>query len=108
MHFPLHRRETKAGALPRVSVLKPLQGCDSETRECLRSWLTQEGPADVEVLFGVQSKMDPVCEIVLALMVGHPKCDARLVVCGERLGPNPKVSKLAQLARLAKHEVICA
>ena len=94
--------------MPGVSVLKPLQGCDAETRECLRSWLTQEGPRDVEILFGVDSKDDPVCEIVRGLMKEHPQCDAQLVVCGERLGPNPKVSKLVQLARLAKHEVICA
>ena len=96
------------GAMPGVSVLKPLKGCDAETRECLRSWLTQEGPTDVEVLFGVDSKDDPVCEIVRELMREHPLCDAQLVVCGEKLGPNPKVSKLIQLARLAKHEVICA
>ena len=108
MRFPLHRRESKAGPMPGVSVLKPLHGCDAETRECLRSWLTQEGPADVEVLFGVESKADPVCEIIRGLLKEHPRCAAQLVVCGERLGPNPKVSKLAQLMRLAKHEVICA
>ena len=96
------------GAKPGVSVLKPLQGCDAETRECLRSWLTQVYPADVEVLFGVKSKDDPVCEIVRGLIKQHPKCAAQLVVCSEQLGPNPKVSKLAQLARLAKHEIICA
>jgi len=94
--------------MPSVSVLKPLQGCDGETRECLRSWLTQKSQADVEVLFGVGSKDDPVCDVVRELMREHPRCDAQLVVCAERLGPNPKVSKLAQMARLAKHEVICA
>lgn len=94
--------------MPGVSVLKPLQGCDSETRECLRSWLTQEASGEVEILFGVDSKADPVCDIVRALINEHPQCDAQLVVCAERLGPNPKVSKLAQLARVAKHAVICA
>jgi ceramide glucosyltransferase len=108
MGFPLHRREPRTGTMPGVSVLKPLCGCDAETRECLRSWLTQAAPGDVEILFGVGSKADPVCEIVRALLKQHPQCDAQLVVCAERLGPNPKVSKVAQLARLAKHEVICA
>ena len=108
MRFPLHRLAPEATATPRVSVLKPLKGCDTETRDCLRSWLTQECPADVEVLFGVESKADPVCEIVRSLIREYPKCSAHLIVCGERLGPNPKVSKLAQLARLAKHEIICA
>jgi ceramide glucosyltransferase len=108
MGFPLHRREARAGTMPRVSVLKPLQGCDVETRECLRSWLTQSGAADVEVLFGVDSEDDPVCEMVRGLMREHPERAAKLVICAERLGPNPKVSKLAQLARVAKHEVICA
>ncbi len=108
MGFPLHRRETRAESMPRVSVLKPLQGCDAETRECLRSWLTQVGAADVEVLFGVDSEDDPVCEMVRGLIREYPQRAAKLVVCAERLGPNPKVSKLAQLARLAEHEVICA
>jgi ceramide glucosyltransferase len=99
---------SREGAMPSVSVLKPLQGCDAETRECLRSWLTQVGTADVEVLFGVENEDDPVCEIVRGLIKEHPRCVAQLVICAERLGPNPKVSKLAQLARLARHEVICA
>ncbi|MGH2376616.1 MAG: hypothetical protein ACRDIC_24555, partial [bacterium] len=72
MRFPLHRREARAGPLPRVSVLKPLQGCDGETRECLRSWLTQAGVAEVEVLFGVEREEDPDCEIVRGLMKSHP------------------------------------
>lgn len=108
MRFPLHRREPVAGPTPGVSVLKPLKGYDAETRDCLRSWLTQEGPVEVEVLFGVDTKADPVCEVVLSLLQEFPMCSAQLVVCSERLGPNPKVSKLAQLARRAKHDVLCA
>src|SRR3989442_361147 len=108
MGFPLNRRETRAEAMPRGSVLQPLPGCDAETRESLQSWLTQVGAADVEVLFGVDSEDDPVCEMVRELIREHPQRAARLIVCAERLGPNPKVSKLAQLARLARHEVICA
>ena len=36
----------------------------------------------------------------------YPGCDAQLVVCDETLGANAKVSKLAQLEKLAKHDLI--
>jgi len=107
MRFPLHRRETPAGTAPAVSILKPLKGCDAETRECLRSWLALDYAGPMEIFFGVDSEDDPVCAVVRGLMKEHPHRASQLVLCGERLGANPKVSKLAQLARLAKHDVIC-
>ena len=104
--FPLHRRSTKGEGARAVSLLKPLKGCDAETEASLRSWLTQDYGAPVEVLFGVADPNDPVCEIVLRLIAERPGCDARLILCAKQLGPNAKVSSLIQLAREARHEII--
>ncbi len=104
--FPLHRRVTDTDFAPAVTVLKPLKGCDAETFHCLESWLTQDYRAAVQVLFGVGSPADPVCEIVRSLLAAHPRRDAQLIVCSESLGPNAKVSTLIQLQRHAKHEVL--
>ena len=102
--FPLHRRIESPRFTPPVTLLKPLKGLEPDTPACLRSWLAQEYPADVQVLFGVASADDPVCELVKTLLAEFPQRDAQLVLCAEQLGANAKVSTLVQLARLAKHE----
>ncbi|HYV31856.1 MAG TPA: glycosyltransferase [Candidatus Binatia bacterium] len=105
--FPLHRREAAPQFAPAITLLKPLKGCDAETAECLRSWLTQHYAGPLQVLFGAASAEDPVCDLVRRLIAEHPDAPAQLVICPEQLGPNAKVSQLIQLERLALHEVLC-
>ena len=104
--FPLHQRVRRASFCPGLTLLKPLKGCDEATEECLRSWLRQDYPGDVEFLFGVATADDPVCAIVRKLIGEFPGRDARLVVCGPLSGTNLKVCKLAELERLARHDLI--
>ena len=104
--FPLHQRAADKSHAPAVALLKPLKGCDAETSECLQSWLQQDYSGPVQVLFGVASADDPVCEVVRQLIAAHPQCDARLVLCSESPGPNAKVSTLIQLERLVGHDVV--
>jgi ceramide glucosyltransferase len=96
----------RGGSFPAVTLLKPLKGADEFTESCLRSWLAQEYGGEVQILFGVASADDPACVVVKKLLTEFPQRDAQLVVCPERLGANAKVSKLAQLEPLAKHEII--
>lgn len=104
--FPLHRRSRNQEFTPAVSLLKPLKGCDEATEECLRSWFKQDYRGSVQMLFGVASASDPVCDIVRRLQKEFPASDTELVVCGALAGENAKVSKLAQLDPLARHEVL--
>jgi ceramide glucosyltransferase len=104
--FPLHQRNQVPTGLPGVSVLKPLRGTDAETRACLESWLVQDYPGPVQVLFGVASADDPAAAAVTDLRAAHPAADATLVVCPEALGTNAKMATLAQLERHARHGVI--
>jgi len=107
LRFPLQRRGTPPGELsPSITLLKPLKGFDLETEACLRSWLTQDYSGKVQVLFGVASAEDPVCNVVRSLLQEFPKADAQLLVCGPLLGANLKVSKLSQMEAMAKHEFI--
>ena len=87
-------------------MLKPLKGCDAATEDCLRSWFTQQYAGPMQILFGVADGEDPVCGIVRKLLQEFPGRDAQLVVCGPLLGANAKVSKLVELERLAKHDVL--
>jgi ceramide glucosyltransferase len=49
---------------------------------------------------------DPACEVVRDLIAAHPQSQAQLVVCGQPIGPNAKVSKLARLEQLACHDIL--
>lgn len=106
--FPLHKRIADPAFSPAISILKPLKSCDSTTADSLRSWFNQDYAGPVQILFGVADANDPVCETVRELIQKYPKADAQLVVCGEVLGANGKVSTLIQLERMAKHELILA
>ncbi len=104
--FPLHRRLEKSTFTPPITLLKPLKGFDDKTMECLGSWLTQDYPGAIQVLFGVASLEDPVCALVRQLIRENPARNAQLIICPESLGANAKVSTLIQLLRLAQYDVI--
>ncbi len=105
LRFPLHRRKPLSRDLPPVTLLKPLNGCDDETRGCLESWFAQDYP-DFEILFGVASNDDPVCQVVRDLQAKYPRIHSKLVVCNLSAGPNRKAAKLAVLETLARRQFI--
>lgn len=104
--FPLHRRETSFDFSPAITLLKPLKGCDPATEDCLRSWFAQDYAGPIQILFAVVSETDPAYVIVQKLMREFPARDAELIVVSPLIGPNAKVSKLAELEKRAKHELI--
>ncbi len=106
IRFPLHRREPASSFSPALTMLKPLKGCDSTTEASLRSWFNQQYAGPVQILFGVTSADDPVCGLVRRLISEFPGANAELIVCGPLAGANLKVSKLLQLERFARHELL--
>jgi len=104
--FPLHRRVERASFAPALTLLKPLKGCDAATEDCLRSWLAQDYQGETQILFGVAAADDPVCAVVRKLSAEFPGRDARLVICGPLAGANLKVCKLAEMERLARHDLL--
>lgn len=105
--FPLHQRVGDTSFAPAVTLLKSVKGADAATEDCLRSWFAQDYAGEVQILFAVASAEDPVCAIVKKLIQEFPARDAQLVICPQITGANAKVSKLAELEKLAKHEIIC-
>jgi len=104
--FPLHQRVSDNSFAPAVTLLKSLKDSDTATENCLRSWFAQDYAGKIQILFGVASEEDPVCEVVRKLTQEFPARDAQLIVCGPLSGANAKVSKLAELGKLAKHDVL--
>ncbi len=104
--FPLHRNIAAENFAPAVSILKPLKGCDDTTAASLASWFKQNYAGPIQILFGVAAAGDPVCQIVSRLIAENPNFPAQLVVCENLAGANAKAAKLAQLEKLAAHELI--
>lgn len=104
VRFPLHRPTGAAHiSLPGLTLLKPLKGCDAETKNCLRSWFLQKYPGPVQILLGVADANDQVRLVVRELLAEFPEADARLIVCEEMLGANAKVSTLRHLEPHIRH-----
>jgi ceramide glucosyltransferase len=107
LRFPLHQQIAVRDFTPAISLLKPLKGCDEFTADCLRSWMTQRYNGEIQLLFGVADENDPACVLVREMIQAFPNLNAQLVITCEPLGPNAKVGNLVQLARHAKHDVLC-
>ena len=86
-----------------VSILKPLKGCDPEMYEAFRSHCLQEYAARYELIFGVNDADDEAIPFVQRLQEEFPQHAMSLVVCGEVLGANRKVSNLVQMAKRAQY-----
>lgn len=93
------------GTLPAVTVLKPLCGVDAGLYENLRSFCVQDYPA-FQVVFGVAHPDDPAVAVVHKLVSEFPDRDLALVIDPGVIGPNLKISNLANMYPAAKHGLL--
>jgi ceramide glucosyltransferase len=89
---------------PRVTVLKPLAGCDDDLEENLESFARLDYPS-FEILLGVADAEDPGYAAARRFAARHPELDVRVVVTDPRAAINPKVAQLVGLERVATGEV---
>ena len=89
-----------------VSILKSLKGLDPGMLDAFRSHCRQEYEGPFELLFGVQSLVDPAASAVEQLKAEFPSIPISLAECPQQLGTNGKVSTLVQLAGHARHDIL--
>ena len=101
------QRLAPAGKLfsPPVSILKPVRGAHAGAYEAFASHCAQYYP-EYEIIFGVRAADDPAVAMVERLQAEFPLQPIRVLVCGEDLGASPKVSKLLQMLRVARHSYL--
>lgn len=104
--FLAERRRPRPPYAPGVSILKSLKGLDSGMLDAFRSHCRQHYAGAYELLFGVSSLGDPAAAAVEQLQREFPSIPIRLVECPLQLGPNGKVSTLAQLVEHAQLEYL--
>jgi ceramide glucosyltransferase len=93
--------EASSPPFPPISILKPLKGTDPEMFESFRSHCLQDYP-EYEIIFGVSDPNDPAIESVRSLQREFPDRRIELLVSPKILGPNVKVSNLAQMLAEAR------
>ncbi|MEO6340332.1 MAG: bacteriohopanetetrol glucosamine biosynthesis glycosyltransferase HpnI [Caulobacteraceae bacterium] len=101
-----HRAERVATELPSVTVLKPLHGDEPWLRTHLEAFCTQDYPAPVQLVFGVQDPFDPAIEVVRDLQRRWPDLDIELVIDERIYGLNRKVSNLVNMEPRIRHPVV--
>jgi ceramide glucosyltransferase len=99
------RRSEPTGEQRPVSILKPICGLDAGLYENLLSFCDQEYPV-YQVLFGVRDGDDPAVEVIERLIRELPERDLSLVVDEQIIGPNRKVSNLANMYGTVKYDLI--
>jgi ceramide glucosyltransferase len=99
-------RQTRCGAAPAVSILKPVRGMDQESYQNFATFCHQEYAGEVQVIFAVASPNDPVIAVIRRLMADFPDRDISLTVNPAIHGPNYKVSNLINAFPGAKHDII--
>jgi ceramide glucosyltransferase len=99
------RREPPAAAHPPVTVLKAVKGLEPGSERALESFLTQDYPR-YRVVFALTNEDDPALPLIRRLIGRHPERDARIVIARARLGPNKKMSNLAQAMSESEGDLI--
>lgn len=89
---------------PRVSILKPLAGCDDDLEANLASFARIDYPS-FEILLGVASTADPAYPAARRFVAAHPRIEARIVVTDPHATVNPKVAQLVGLEGAATGEI---
>ena len=89
-----------------VTILKPLHGFEAGLETALTSFLTQDYPAAVQIVFGVRDPSDPALVVVEKLKRDFPKSDIATVVNSSVHGANPKISNVINAAKAAKYDLL--
>jgi len=97
------RQPTPSGAMPPLSVFKPLRAIDEGLYENLASLMRQDYPC-FEVIVGVADASDPVLAVVRQLRREFPRIPLQLAVGVAPTLANPKVMNLLNMARHARHD----
>ncbi|MBP1848753.1 glycosyltransferase [Rhizobium halophytocola] len=89
--------------LPPVSILRPLCGLENHLEQTLRSTFLLDWPSGYEILFCVESDMDPAAAVARRLIERYPQQPAQLLVGQDPVSINPKLNNLVKGWHAARH-----
>ncbi len=91
---------------PSVSVLKAVKGCDRHSEQNFLSFLTQDYPAPVEVIFALEGPQCSALPLIRKLQSIQPASRVRLVFAEPQPGGVEKIHKLVAAEAASQGEVL--
>jgi ceramide glucosyltransferase len=88
-----------------VTLLKPLHGAEPELEQNLASFCTQDYPAPVEIVCGVESAADPATAIMQRLRENFPDREIKLATASKPAGGNPKIANVLNMLPLSRYKI---
>src|SRR5579871_6124461 len=88
---------------PAVTIVQPLRGVESFSRETLRSIFALDYP-DYEIVFCLADANDPIAPLVRGWIDAHPERPARLLIGDDRVSANPKLNNVVKGWKAARHD----
>ena len=89
-----------------VTILKPLHGDEPGLHRNLQSFLQQDYPGPVQVVFGVSSPTDTAIPVVRRLIADYPALALELVVGRRPTRGNGKIVNLIGMSKAIRHDVV--
>jgi ceramide glucosyltransferase len=90
---------------PSVSILKPVKGLDADSEIGFRSFIEQDYPGRLEVVFAVEGLDDPVVPLIQKLQAEHPQHEIKLIDSSPRQFPMGKANNVIAAQKAATGEV---
>jgi ceramide glucosyltransferase len=90
---------------PAVSIVQPLCGVETFSRETLRSIFALDYP-HYEIIFCLASADDPIAPLVRGAIKANPERPARLLIGDDRVSGNPKLNNVIKGWKAARHDWI--
>lgn len=97
--------EGTSGALPPVSVLKPVHGNEARLKENIESFFRQDYPK-FEILFAADEPDDAAIPVIQEIAARYPHIPSRIVVTGQPLWPNAPNYCFHRLTELATYDFL--
>jgi ceramide glucosyltransferase len=88
---------------PPVSIVQPLCGVETFSRETLRSIFALDYP-DYEIIFCLASADDPIAPLVRRAIEANPQRPARLLIGDDRISANPKLNNVVKGWKAARRD----
>lgn len=88
-----------------VSVIKPVKGLDTNSRQNLESFCLQNHP-EFQIIFALRSPEDPCLPLLRQLAADYPGLDLEIVIDPTVHGSNAKVCNLINAFPFARHDII--
>ena len=92
-----------AESAPGVTIVQPLCGVETFSRDTLRSIFALDYPV-YEIVFCLASADDPIAPLVRGAIDANPHRPARLLIGDDRVSANPKLNNVVKGWKAARHD----